>query len=153
MCLSPCLNPDESRSILHDLPFDFSLKNRDPGAAPQASPAPSSAHGPSRAERPHRNRRAMPPARGGRSRAGPPARSPRVVAGILATCRDPRPGHAQHGRVPSTAVTRLALWNAGQGCASTEPLTPLLASRPAELSPAPAPAPRSPFRFRSSPDL
>ena len=57
-------NPDESSSILHDSPLDFSLRNRDPGAAPQASPAStcSSAHGSSRAERPDRNRQAIPSA-------------------------------------------------------------------------------------------
>jgi hypothetical protein len=50
------------------------------------------------------------------------------------------PGHAQHGRVPVTAVTPLALAHRGHGSASSDALIPLLAFRTAELSPAPAPA-------------
>jgi hypothetical protein len=108
----------------------------------EASPAPGSAHGPVRPELPGRNRRERPPARGGRPRAGPTARPPRVVAGILAPCRDLCPGHAQHGHVPATAVARLALGHRGHGLAPYDALIPLLASRTAELSPAPAPGPR-----------
>ena len=61
------------------------------------------------------DRPGRPPARGGRSGAGPPVRPPRVVAGILARMADPRPGHARHGRVSATAVTPLALNQGGYG--------------------------------------
>jgi hypothetical protein len=147
-----CLNPDELGPIRQDLPFNFSLKNWDLGSAwtaPQAGPGPDLRAG----GRPWRarqwNRQARPLARGGRPGAGPPARPPRVAAGILPAAPDAHPGHAQNGRVPEAAVTPLALAHGGHGSARSDALIPLLAFRTAELSPAPAPAPRH-FAFGSN---
>jgi len=88
----------------------------------------------------HWYRQARPLARGGRLGTGPTARPPRVAAGILARIVDPRPGHAQHDCSPATAVAPASLGHRGHGRASSAVLPPLIASRPTEQSPSPAPA-------------